>query len=75
MEREHMACSAGEPYRDPSGIAAAAAIRADRREVQAASLTRGERTSSSAWRRRWGLSSGSAQVDKNKRLRKNIDNE
>jgi len=55
MEREHLACSAGEPYRDPSRIAAAAAIRADRREAQAASLARGERTPSSAWRRRWGL--------------------
>jgi tRNA U34 5-methylaminomethyl-2-thiouridine-forming methyltransferase MnmC len=55
MEREHMACSAGEPYRDPSGTAEAAAIRADRCETQAASLARGERTSSSAWRRRWGL--------------------
>ena len=55
MEREHMACSAGEPYRDPSGTAEAAAIRADRRETQAASLARGERAPSSAWRRRWGL--------------------
>jgi tRNA U34 5-methylaminomethyl-2-thiouridine-forming methyltransferase MnmC len=75
MEREHMACSAGEPYRDPSGTAEAAAIQAHRRQTQADSLARGERTPSSAWRRRWGLSSGSAQVDKNKRLRKNIDNE
>jgi len=55
MEREHLACMAGEPYRDPSRIAAAAAIRADRREAQSASLARGERTPSSAWRRRWGL--------------------
>ena len=55
MELEHMACSAGEPYRDPSGIAAAAAIEAYRREAQADSLARGERTSSSAWRKRWGL--------------------
>jgi tRNA U34 5-methylaminomethyl-2-thiouridine-forming methyltransferase MnmC len=55
MEREHLACSAGEPYRDPTGTAEAAAIRAHRRETQAASLARGERTSSSAWRRRWGL--------------------
>jgi tRNA U34 5-methylaminomethyl-2-thiouridine-forming methyltransferase MnmC len=55
MEREHLACSAGEPYRDPSAVAASAAIRADRREAQAASLARGERTPSSAWRRRWGL--------------------
>jgi len=55
MEREHMACSAGEPYRDPSGTAEAAAIQAYRREAQADSLARGERTPSSAWRRRWGL--------------------
>ena len=55
MEREHLACSSGEPYRDPSRIADAAAIRADRREAQAASLARGERTSSSAWRKRWGM--------------------
>jgi len=55
MEREHLACSAGEPYRDPSAVAASAAIRADRREAQAASLARGERTPSSDWRRRWGL--------------------
>jgi tRNA U34 5-methylaminomethyl-2-thiouridine-forming methyltransferase MnmC len=55
MEREHLACSAGEPYRDPSGTAEAAAIRACRREKQVDSLARGERTSSSAWRRRWGL--------------------
>jgi len=55
MEREHLACSAGEPYRDPSGTAEAAAIQAYRREAQADSLARGERTPSSAWRRRWGL--------------------
>jgi tRNA U34 5-methylaminomethyl-2-thiouridine-forming methyltransferase MnmC len=55
MEREHLACSAGEPYRDPSGTAEAAAIQANRREAQADSLARGERTPSSAWRRRWGL--------------------
>ncbi|MCX5956300.1 MAG: MnmC family methyltransferase [Cyanobacteria bacterium] len=55
MEFEHLASSAGEPYRDPSRIADAAAIRADRREAQAASLARGERTSSSAWRKRWGM--------------------
>jgi tRNA U34 5-methylaminomethyl-2-thiouridine-forming methyltransferase MnmC len=55
MEREHLACSAGEPYRDPSGKAEAAAIQAYRREAQADSQTCGERTSSSAWRRRWGL--------------------
>jgi len=55
MELEHIACSAGEPYRDPSGTAEAAAIQAYRREAQAASLARGERTSSSAWRKRWGI--------------------
>ena len=55
MEREHLACSAGEPYRDPSGTAEATAIQAYRRETQADSLARGERTPSSAWRRRWGL--------------------
>ena len=55
MEFEHLASSAGEPYRDPSGTAEAAAIQAYRREAQADSLARGERTSSSAWRRRWGL--------------------
>jgi tRNA U34 5-methylaminomethyl-2-thiouridine-forming methyltransferase MnmC len=64
MEREHLACSAGEPYRDPSGTAEAAAIQAYRREAQADSLARGERTSSSAWRRRWGLRSGSAKTHK-----------
>jgi len=55
MEFEHLACSAGEPYRDPSGTAEAAAIQAYRREAQADSLARGERSPSSAWRRRWGL--------------------
>lgn len=55
MEQEHLASSAGEPYRDPSGTAEAAAIHAIRRAAQAASLTRGTRTPSSAWRRRWGL--------------------
>ena len=55
MEQEHLASSAGVPYRDPSGTAEAAAIHACRREAQAASLARGTRTPSSAWRRRWGL--------------------
>ena len=55
MEREHLVCSAGEPYRDPSGTAEATAIQAYRREKQVDSLARGERTPSSAWRRRWGL--------------------
>jgi tRNA U34 5-methylaminomethyl-2-thiouridine-forming methyltransferase MnmC len=58
MEREHLACSAGEPYRDPSGTAEATAIHVNRREAQADSLARGERTPSSAWRRRWGVGAG-----------------
>lgn len=55
MEQEHQASSAGEPYRDPTGTATAAAIHRQRHNAQAAGLARGERTSSSAWRRRWGL--------------------
>lgn len=55
MEWEHLASTAGEPYRDPSGTATAAAIVEHRRQAQAAALARGERESSSAWRERWGL--------------------
>jgi tRNA U34 5-methylaminomethyl-2-thiouridine-forming methyltransferase MnmC len=55
MEREHLASAAGEPYRDPSGTADAAAILASRSQAQRAALARGERLPSSAWRRRWGL--------------------
>jgi tRNA U34 5-methylaminomethyl-2-thiouridine-forming methyltransferase MnmC len=55
MEREHLASAAGEPYRDPSGTADAAAILTSRSQAQRAALARGERLPSSAWRRRWGL--------------------
>jgi tRNA U34 5-methylaminomethyl-2-thiouridine-forming methyltransferase MnmC len=55
MELEHMGCSAGEPYRDPTATANSAAILDQRRAAQAASLARGERSASSAWRTRWGL--------------------
>ena len=55
MEREHLACSAGEPYRDPSATANAADILHQRRIAQAKALALGERSTSSAWRKRWGL--------------------
>jgi hypothetical protein len=55
MEWEHLASGAGEPYRDPTGTASAAAILAQRHQTQATAQARGERGSSSAWRRRWGL--------------------
>lgn len=55
MEREHLACSAAEPYRDPTGTATAAQIGAARQQAQAEALASGTRESSSAWRRRWGL--------------------
>lgn len=58
MEREHLACSAGEPYRDPSATSNAADILHQRRIAQAKALTLGERSTSSAWRKRWGLQQG-----------------
>lgn len=58
MELEHMSCSAGEPYRDPTDIANADDILHQRRIAQATALTRGERSTSSAWRKRWGLQQG-----------------
>jgi tRNA U34 5-methylaminomethyl-2-thiouridine-forming methyltransferase MnmC len=58
MEWDHLASGAGEPYRDPGGTATAAAILAQRHQAQAAALARGERDSSSSWRRRWGLEPG-----------------
>jgi tRNA U34 5-methylaminomethyl-2-thiouridine-forming methyltransferase MnmC len=51
MEREHLLTRAAEPYRDPTGSAAAPRLQAERAERQ--QLHRGESTS--AWRRRWGL--------------------
>ena len=55
MELEHMGCSAGEPYRDPTDTANSAEILDQRRDAQAASLAGGERSASGAWRKRWGL--------------------
>jgi tRNA U34 5-methylaminomethyl-2-thiouridine-forming methyltransferase MnmC len=55
MELEHLASSAGEPYRDPTGTGTAAEILASRQRAQAAALANGSRGSSGAWRRRWGL--------------------
>ena len=55
MEEEHLATSAGEPYRDPTGQSEAAAIVAQRSQAQAEGLASGRLSSSSAWRRRWGL--------------------
>ncbi|MFN9644354.1 MAG: MnmC family methyltransferase [Cyanobacteriota bacterium] len=57
MERDHLASAAGEPYRDPSGMAAAATILASRLTAQAEALARGTRASSGAWRQRWGVGS------------------
>jgi tRNA U34 5-methylaminomethyl-2-thiouridine-forming methyltransferase MnmC len=51
MELEHLHTRAAEPYRDPNGQAPAAAILAARQRAQAASTA----SSTSAWRRRWGL--------------------
>jgi len=51
MEREHLACRAGEPYRDPGRNDTAAAILERRRQQQ--SLSTAE--PSGQWQRRWGL--------------------
>jgi tRNA U34 5-methylaminomethyl-2-thiouridine-forming methyltransferase MnmC len=58
MEWDHLASAAGEPYRDPAGTASAAAILSQRHQAQALAQACGERGSSSAWRRRWGLERG-----------------
>jgi tRNA U34 5-methylaminomethyl-2-thiouridine-forming methyltransferase MnmC len=55
MERDHLVCSAGEPYRDPSGRDEAPTILERRRQAQAGALSSGRRASSSAWRKRWRL--------------------
>lgn len=55
MELDHLACSAGEPYRDPDGSASGGQILAARGQAQAAALASGRRSASSAWRRRWRL--------------------
>ena len=54
MERDHLRTRAAKPYRDPTGEADAAAILAARRQAQ----VRGGGESTSAWRRRWGLTGG-----------------
>lgn len=55
MEQEHLACAAGEPYRDSSRTAPAAEMLAARQQAQAEALANGSRSSSSAWRRRWSV--------------------
>ena len=56
MEEDHLATRAAEPYRDPTGRAAAGSILAARQQAQA----RGPGGSTSVWRRQWGLERGSA---------------
>ena len=53
MELEHLASTAGEPYRDPGGREDGASILQSRCGAQAEALRSGRRASSSAWRRRW----------------------
>jgi len=55
MEWEHQASGAGEPYRDPSGTAPSPTILAARLNAQATALACGSRSSSNAWRKRWGI--------------------
>ena len=51
MEQEHLVCRAGETYRDPTGMASAAAILAERQQRQACSSAE----SAGQWQRRWGI--------------------
>ncbi|MCX5967708.1 MAG: MnmC family methyltransferase [Cyanobacteria bacterium] len=51
MELEHLACRAGEPYRDPSRQGTAAEILARRQQEQRLSTAEASRQ----WQRRWGL--------------------
>ncbi|MEI6031437.1 MAG: MnmC family methyltransferase [Synechococcaceae cyanobacterium ELA739] len=51
MELEHLACRAGEPYRDPGRNATAAAILERRQQQQRLSTAE----PSGQWQRRWGL--------------------
>jgi tRNA U34 5-methylaminomethyl-2-thiouridine-forming methyltransferase MnmC len=57
MEQEHLSTRAAEPYRDPTGLASAGEILAARQRAQASSTA----SSTSAWRRRWGLESRAKQ--------------
>ena len=52
MEQEHLLSRAAEPFRDPSGMADAATLQAER----AARQRHHPGESTSAWSRRWGLS-------------------
>lgn len=54
MEWDHLLCAAAEPYRDPTGLASAATLLAERQLRQSQSKA----ISGSAWRRRWGVASG-----------------
>ena len=58
MEHEHLASSAGLPYRDPQGTAEAGLIRANRSKAQAAAVAAGSRIASSSWRRQWKVLTG-----------------
>jgi len=57
MEWDHLFCAAAEPYRDPTGLASAATLLAERQLRQSQSKA----ISGSAWRRRWGVASGFCQ--------------
>jgi tRNA U34 5-methylaminomethyl-2-thiouridine-forming methyltransferase MnmC len=57
MEWDHLFSSAAEPYRDPTGLASAATLLAERQLRQSKSNA----ISGSAWRRRWGVASGFCQ--------------
>ena len=52
MEAEHIACRAGEPYRDPDGCGSVEQLLAERAELQ----TRSCAEPASHWQRRWGAS-------------------
>ena len=57
MEWDHLFSAAAEPYRDPTGLASAATLLAERQLRQSKSNA----ISGSAWRRRWGVASGFCQ--------------
>jgi tRNA U34 5-methylaminomethyl-2-thiouridine-forming methyltransferase MnmC len=57
MESDHLLSTAAEPYRDPTGLASAATLLAERQLRQSQSKA----ISGSAWRRRWGVASGFCQ--------------
>ena len=58
MELEHLGTNAAEPYRDPSGEGSRSAILQERQRRQRERLAAGVVEPTSAWRRRWGLESG-----------------